>query len=278
MTVATTGAKDSARLTTIMLKVSSVALLALLSLSPPQSQSEEIAALKREIQALRTQQTTMERDLQAIKTFLQNLAQQRPGQPAGPAADEFANKSIPIADEPSMGNAGAKVTLVEVSDYHCPFCRRHTLQTWPQLVTEYVDSGKARYVFVDYPIAQLHPDAFKSHEAASCAADQGKYWQMHQNLFAGSPVRDTAQLTEKAKAIGLDLPKFNTCLSSGRHAPAIRESIERMQNLGINGTPLTLVGLTPAPGAPMKVVSSIYGARPYADFKAAIDAALAQAR
>ena len=73
-----------------------------------------------------------------------------------------------------------------------------------------------------YPIAQLHPDAFKSHEAANCAADQGKYWQMHQSLFAGTPVRDAAQLTEKAKALGLDLPKFNTCLSSGRHAPAIR--------------------------------------------------------
>ena len=133
-----------------MLKVSSVALLALLSLSPPQTQSEEIAALKREIQALRAQQTAMERDLQTIKTFLQNLAQQRPGQP-GPGADEFANKSIPISDEPSKGNATAKVTLVEVSDYHCPFCRRQALQTLPQVMTEYVNSGKARYVFVGLP-------------------------------------------------------------------------------------------------------------------------------
>jgi protein-disulfide isomerase len=261
-----------------MLKVSSVALLALLSLSPPQSQSDEIAALKREIAALRAQQTAMERDLQMIKTFLQNQAQQRPQQPSGPAADEFANKSIPIADEPSRGNESAKVTIVEVSDYHCPFCRRQTLQTLPSMMTDYVNSGKARYVFVDYPIAQLHPDAFKSHEAANCAGDQGKYWQMHESLFATAPVRDAAQLTEKAKTIGLDVAKFSTCLSSGRHAAAIRTSIERMQQLGIGGTPLTLVGLTPSPGAPMKVISSIYGARPYPDFKAAIDAALAQAR
>jgi protein-disulfide isomerase len=262
---------------TTMLKLSSVALLAVLSLSPPQAQSDEIAALKREVQALRAQQTAMERDLQAIKALLQNLAQQRP-QPSGPAGDQFANKTIPIANEPSRGSAAAKVTLVEVSDYHCPFCRRQTLQTVPQLLTEYVNSGKARYVFVHYPIAQLHPDAFKSHEAASCAGDQGKYWEMHASLFANPPVRDAAQLTAQAKNIGLDVGKFSGCLSSGRHAPAIRESVERMQQLGVNGTPLTLIGLTPAPGAPMKIVSSIYGAKPYPEFKAALDAALAQAR
>jgi protein-disulfide isomerase len=261
-----------------MLKISSVALLALLSLSPPQSQSDEIAALKREVQALRAQQTAMERDLQTIKSLLQTMAQQRPGQPSGPASDQFANKTIALSTEPARGNANAKVTLVEVSDYHCPCCRRQTLQTVPQLMTDYINPGKARYVFVDYPIAQLHPDAFKSHEAANCAGDQGKYWQMHESLFATTPVRDAAQLIAKAKTIGLDSDKFSACLSGGRHAPAVRDRIERMQQLGVEGTPLTLIGITPAQGAPMKIVSSVYGARPYADFKAAIEAALAQAR
>lgn len=261
-----------------MLKLSSVALLALLSLSPPQSQSDEIAALKKEVQALRAQQTVMERDLQTIKALLQSLAQQRQAQPSGPAPDQFANKTIALSNEPARGNANAKVTLVEVSDYHCPFCRRQTLQTVPQLMTEYVNPGKVRYVFVDYPIAQLHPDAFKSHEAANCAGDQGKYWQMHENLFASSPVRDAAQLTAKAQTLGLDTTKFNACLSGGRHATAVRDRIERMQQLGVEGTPLTLIGITPAPGAPMKIVSSVYGAKPYAEFKAAIDAALAQPR
>jgi protein-disulfide isomerase len=259
-----------------MLKLSSVALLALLSLSPPQSQSDEIAALKREIQALRAQQTAMERDIQTIKSLLQSMTQQRGGQPAGPAADPFANKTIALSNEPARGNANAKVTLVEVSDFHCPFCRRQTLQTLPQLMMEYVDSGKARYVFVDYPIAQLHPDAFKSHEAANCAGDQGKYWEMHQSLFAATPVRDAAQLTAQAKTLGLDVAKFSACLSGGRHAPAVRDRIERMQQLGVGGTPLTLIGMTPAPGAPMKIVSSVYGAKPYGEFKAAIEAALAQ--
>jgi protein-disulfide isomerase len=151
----------------------------------------------------------------------------------------------------------------------------------PKLMADYVNTGKIKYVFVDYPIAQLHPDAFKSHEAAACAGDQGKYWQMHDLLFTNSPARDAAQLTANANLIGVDTKKFEACLNGGNggtHAAAIRESIARMQQLGVDGTPLTLIGPTPAPGAPMKIVSSVYGAKPYPEFKAAVDAALAQAK
>jgi protein-disulfide isomerase len=256
----------------MLLKLSSITVLALLSLSPPQSQSDELAALKREVQSLKAQQAEMQRDLDTIKSIL--LAQR--GQPAG---DPFVNKQITITDEPTKGSATAKVTLVEVSDYHCPFCRRQVLQTMPQVLAEYVNTGKAKYVFVDYPIAQLHPDAFKSHEAAACAGDQGKYWQMHDLLFTNSPARDAAQLATQASMLGLDMKKFDACMNNGNggaHAPEIRASIARMQQLGVGGTPLVLIGLTPAPGSPMKVIGSVYGARPYADFKTALDAALAK--
>ena len=134
-----------------------------------------------------------------------------------------------------------------------------------------------KYVFVDYPIAQLHPDAFKSHEAAHCAGDQGKVL-----ADARQPVHEPAGARRRAvDRAGEDArprrAKFDACLNGERHAAAIRESIARMQQLGVDGTPLMLIGLTPAPGRTDEVVSSIYGARPYADFKAAIDAALAQA-
>jgi protein-disulfide isomerase len=257
----------------MLLKLSAVAVLALVSLSPPQSPADEIAALKRQVQEMKAQQASMERDLQAIKSLL--LQAQAPAAAAG---DSFAGKSIVIADEPTRGNGAAKITVVEVSDYHGPFCRRQTLQTLPSLLTDYVNSGKVKYVFVDYPIAQLHPDAFRAHEAASCAGDQGKYWQMHDSLFTNAPAREAAQFTTQAKTIGLDEAKFGSCLNGGVHAAAIRDSVARMQQLGVGGTPLTLIGLTPAPGAPMKVVASVYGARPYADFKDAIDTALAQTR
>lgn len=262
----------------MILRLASVTVLALLSLSPPQTQSDDLAALRREVQALKAQQTAMERDLQAIKSLLQGLAQPR-GQ-AEPQ-DSFVNKSIVLTNEPTKGNAAAKVTLVEVSDYHCPFCRRQNLQTMPQVMADYVNTGKIKYVFVDYPIAQLHPDAFKSHEAAACAGDQGKYWQMHDLLFTNAPARDASQLTATAGMLGVDTKKFEACLNGGNggtHAPAIRESIVRMQQLGVGGTPLVLIGLTPAPGSPMKVVSSVYGAQPYPAFKSALDTVLAQAK
>jgi protein-disulfide isomerase len=134
-----------------------------------------------------------------------------------------------------------------------------------------------RYVFVDYPIAQLHPDAFKSHEAAACAGDQGKYWQMHDLLFTNAPAREASALTANAGMLGVDTKEFEACLNSARHAPAIRQSILRMQQLGVDGTPLVLIGLTPPPGAPMKVLSFVYGAKSYPEFKAALDGALAQA-
>src|SRR3990170_858722 len=226
-----------------MVKISAVALLALLSLSPPQSQADEIAAIKRQIQEMKAQQTSMERDLQAIKSLLQQAQA-----PSAPAGDPFLGKSIPITDEPMRGNGSAKITVVEVSDFHCPFCRRQTLQTLPSLMTDYVNSGKVKYVFVDYPIAQLHPDAFRAHEAANCAGDQGKYWQMHDSLFTNAPARDAAQLTAQARTIGLDEAKFSSCLSGGVHSAAIRSSVARMQQLGIGGAPPTPIRPTPAPG------------------------------
>nr|MDP9322918.1 hypothetical protein [Acidobacteriota bacterium] len=100
----------------MLLKLTSVTVLAVLSLSPPQSQSDEVAALKREVQALKAQQAAMERDLQVIKTLLQSLTQ--PRAQAQPGEESFVNKTIPLTNEPAKGEATAKVTLVEVSDYH----------------------------------------------------------------------------------------------------------------------------------------------------------------
>ena len=131
-------------------------------------------------------------------------------------------------------------------------------------------------MFVDYPIAQLHPTAARSHEAANCAGDQGKYWQMHASLFNNPAAKDDAALVAQAKQVGLDTGAFQACLSSGKHADAVKASVSRMEQLGISGTPMMVIGLTPAPGQPMKVLKFVYGAHPYEAFKTEIDAVLAQ--
>jgi protein-disulfide isomerase len=260
----------------MLTRLATVAFVAVLSLSPPpgQNPAEELAALKREVQALKEQQAQMQRDLQAIKTFLQ--AAMQPRQAQEPEVPGLVGAMIPTAGEPSMGSATAKISIVEISDYHCPFCKRHTQQTFPQIVADYVKTGKAIYVFVDYPIAQLHPQASRSHEAAACAAEQGKFWEMHASLFANAPAKEDGALTAQAQKIGVDTARFTTCLASGRNAGPVQASVKRIEQLGIAGTPMTVIGITPGPGQPMKVLKYIYGARPYADFKVAIDAVMAQ--
>jgi protein-disulfide isomerase len=253
-------------------KLATISLVALFSLSPPQSPQDDVAALRREVQALKEQQAQMQRELTAIKNFLQTLIQ--PRQQAGNELPGIVGVTVPTEGEPALGSATAKVTVMEVSDYHCPFCKRQTQQTFPQLREEFINAGKVRYVFVDYPIAQLHPLAHRAHEAAACAGDQGKFWEMHASLFTQPPSKSDSELTGQANSLGLDMTKFSSCLSSGRHTAAVKASVSRMEQLGIAGTPMTLIGLTPAPGQPMKIVKYVYGAKPYSEFKDAIQSLL----
>ena len=108
-----------------------------------------------------------------------------------------------VADAPSLGRADAPVTLVEFSDFQCPFCGRFFATTLPALKKDYIDTGKLRYVFRDFPLDQLHPNARKAAEAAHCAGEQGKYWEMHDVLFQNQRALAPSQLTEYARAVGV---------------------------------------------------------------------------
>jgi protein-disulfide isomerase len=255
----------------MLTKLATVAVVAVISLSPPYQ--DDVQALRREIEALKAQQAAMKRDLDVIKMFLQDILQKR-----GMLEDPLVNKSISLAGEPTKGSARAKVTVVEVSDYHCPFCRRHAQATQPQIDASFVTSGKIQYVFVDYPIAGLHPRAAAAHEGAMCAGEQTKFWEMHARLFADAPPRDPAQLVPQllshAQAIGIDVAKFRACLDNAKYSKAVTESVGRMEQLGVDSTPTFLLGLTPAAGQPMKIVKVIKGALPFEEFKAAIEGLL----
>jgi protein-disulfide isomerase len=249
-----------------MLKLATVGVVAMFSLSGPQAQSDEIAALKRDLEKMKAEQATMKADLDEIKALLEAATGRK-------FDSALINASVAVAGEPARGSPSAKVTVVEVSDYHCPYCRRHMQQTTPQLEADFIATGKVRYVFIDYPIEQLHPDAYKAHEAANCAGDQGKYWQMHAQLFA-APTKDVAQLVKQAESIGVDGPAFRKCLEGGKYLGPVRESVARMQTLGIDSTPTFLVGLTPTGDQPMKVLKVVRGAVPYQQFKTAIEGLL----
>jgi protein-disulfide isomerase len=240
-------------------------LYLVLACSRPEAQAPRDAeSLRKEIDALKAQQAEMQKSLDEIREFLKAATGGRFGAPS------LVSSSFDLAGAPANGQSSAPVTIVEISDYHCPFCRRHVQQTQPQLYAEYVKTGKARHVFIHYPIAQLHPDAYRSHEAASCAADQGKFWDLHTKLFE-TPLKTSEQLIGLAQNMGLDATAFRACLESGKYTKAVKDSVARIQKLNINGTPMFLVGRTPAGSQPMTVAKVIEGAQSYGAFKAAID-------
>ena len=239
-----------------------------LACSQPAAQSSKDAeALRKEIEALKAQQAETQKSLDEVREFLKAATGGRFGAPS------LVNSSFDVSGMPSNGRATAPITLIEISDYHCPYCRRHVLQTQPRIYSELVNTGKVRHVFVHYPIAQLHPDAYRSHEAAACANDQGKFWDLHKKLFE-TPLKTVEQLTAVAQDAGLDGNALRACLESGKHAQEVQASVERIAKLNVNGTPMFLLGRT-AGDSKVTVAKVVEGAQPYEAFKMAVDEILA---
>ncbi len=171
-----------------------------------------------------------------------------------------------VDDDPSLGNANAPVTVIEFSDFQCPFCTRWHTDSWAQLKSEYVDTGKVRFVYRDFPLS-FHLQAQKAAEAAECADDQGKFWPYHDLLFENSNGDGTglqiADLKKYAADLGLNAATFNSCLDSGKYASEVSKDLSDGAAGGVGGTPTFFVN-----------GNAVVGAVPYGTLKAAIDAAL----
>ena len=229
------------------------------------SGSSEIADLRKEIEALKTRQQAVEQQLGQLLAALNQARDPQPQQ-----------APINIANAPTRGRADAKVTMIEFSDFQCPFCGRHVRETMPQIDRDYIQTGKVRYVFRDFPIDSLHPQAPKAHEAVNCAGDQGKYWEMWERLFANPRQLSPAELVEHGRAVGADPIRLKQCLDTGRHAAAVSASVQEAVGLGATGTPIIFFGLTEPGSNTVKAVRVLRGAYPYDRFKQTIDALLAQ--
>jgi len=227
--------------------------------------SDDLKTIREEINSLKEGQTAIQKDLQEIKKLLAS----RPA-PAAQTA-EFKEAVLNIGDDPFKGDKNAKLTLVEFSDFQCPFCAKHVRETFTKIDEEYVKTGKIKYVFMDFPLESLHPNAFKAAEAANCAGEQGKYWEMHDILFANNKALSPKDLTKHAEAIGLDMPKFQECLDSGKNAAEIRKDMAEGMGAGVKGTPTSFLGLTGPDGSKIKVTKILRGAIPYSNFKEAIE-------
>ena len=230
------------------------------------STRSDLEELKQEVQTLRQGQEQIQKDLVEIKRLLQQGARAAPGQQPFQPTDAVVGKS------PTLGSADAPVTLIEFSDYQCPFCKRHATAVMPQLIKDYVDTGKIRFVMRENPIENLHPRAMAASKAALCAGDQGKYWEMSAALFNDQKANTDEAFQKMAGDLGLDAADFTECLGSDKHMAQIKADQAESQKLGISGTPSFVLGLTD-PKDPNKVhlTKFIRGAQPITAFAAAID-------
>jgi len=144
------------------------------------------------------------------------------------------------------------------------------------LEQNYITTGKLKYVALDFPLESIHPHAFKAAEAAHCAGEHGKYWEMAARLFANQKALSPTDLPGHAEALGLDMAGFQQCLESGRYTGAIRKALADGRQAGVTGTPAFFLGVTEPNDGKVKALRQLKGAQPYAAFQAAIDALLAE--
>lgn len=186
---------------------------------------------------------------------------------AGDAA--AANTSVAV-DQRVRGNLDAPVTMVEYSDFTCGFCLKFFKETWPRLQTRYVDTGKVRFLYKDYPRADQGPGVAAA-VAARCAGDQGAYWPMHDRLFAERAKLNEDLFLQHAKTLGLDQGRFSQCLRDGRHVQAIFQDRQEANSWGFHGTPgFVIMRSSQQPTAKDPAVA-IPGAFPFESFAEEID-------
>lgn len=221
----------------------------------------------------RAQGRSMDELRPAIEAFLQS---QRTQQARAKLVDALRSKSAAgvkvmlepprvsvdvAAGDPAEGPADAPITIVEFSDYQCPFCARVT-PTMDRVMKTY--AGKVRRVFKDFPLPS-HPQAPKAAEAARCAGDQGKYWEMHARLFANQAALQIDQIKKTASSLGIDQAAFDQCLDGGKYTSKVAADLDQGEGLGVNSTPSLFINGRP-----------LVGAQPFDVFKQVIDEELAR--
>ena len=169
---------------------------------------------------------------------------------------------VSVDDDAMKGKKDAPVTIIEFSEYQCPFCKRFIDDAYPKIIKDYVDTGKVKYVFRDFPLG-FHDQAKPAAMAAECAGDQGKYWEYHDLLFKNQASLSAANYKKWAKDLKLDTTKFDACVDTNKHKAEVEKDFADGQKAGVSGTPAFFIN--------GKMIS---GAQPYSVFKAEIEAAL----
>ena len=188
-------------------------------------------------------------------------SQTQAGATAPPEKVDVKQGKLPI-----LGKNNAKVTMIEFSDFECPFCKRYFDETLSQIIKEYVDTGKVKLYYRHFPL-DFHPAAMPAALASECANEQDKFWEYHDKIFAeqdkiAGKTADviTAQLKSFAQKLGLNASRFNNCLDNAKYQANVDADLNDARTAGVSGTPTFFIN-----------GKRIVGAQPYVSFKALID-------
>jgi protein-disulfide isomerase len=209
-----------------------------------------------------SQLTDLGNKLNAAPT-LQAQANPTPAQPEDKQVDPNKRYDVAIGPNPILGNESAPVTIIEFSDAQCPFCKRFHDQTFPQLKSEYIDTGKVKLAYRSFPLS-IHPDAPKAAEAQSCARDQDKFWELTEEIFVNQGAMKVADIKKMAANIGMNPATFDECLDSGKYKSEVDKDFADGSAAGVSGTPSFFVN-----------GKILVGAQPFTAFQALIDQELA---
>ena len=189
--------------------------------------------------------------------------------------EDTSPKKVSVDDDPVLGNKNAKVTLIDFSDYECPFCKRYFDETYPQIKKDYVDTGKVKIVFRDLPLS-FHQNAHKEAQAAECAREQGGdavYYKYHDEIFNRTTSNGTGlALTELpviANDLGLNGSSLQSCLDSEKYKAEVDKDLADASAAGASGTPTFFIGKSTSNG--VIEGSKLVGAQPFSAFKTIID-------
>jgi protein-disulfide isomerase len=230
---------------------------------------EDIAALKKQVQALEEGQQQILQELRELKKLLE-------ARPIPPAVGPSPVATLNVRGEPFKGEPGARIAIVEYSDFECPYCGKYSREIYPQIIERYVKTGKVRYYFRDLPLP-IHPNALPAALAARCAGDQGKFWEMHDSLFADQAALSPKDFVDRAAALGLDQVRFADCFTRAKYGDAIRRIAAGARQMGIDGTPAFAIGAIRADGEVITVSQVALGADSFDEFKAILDEVLSAA-
>ena len=210
------------------------------------------------------------KNLEIMQEQLEGL-KSKPSQaalPNAPSAQPVIEKVVSVDDDPVKGNKNAPVTIVEFSDYECPFCKRSYDNVITKLNDEYISKGKVKLVFRDFPLG-FHKKAVPAAMAANCAGEQGKYWEVHDFLFENPDKLDTSAFLMSAEELGLNKSDLEACINSKSKETEITKDFEDGQKYGVRGTPSYFIGKTTDNNEINGVL--VRGAQPYSVFKEHID-------